>query len=98
MLIGSGALQTSTKNWRIGASTTTKNAHMGRSATSIYVAESRWRSQPAIVKEPENSTRWRSKVRPHCKLASGSTMNRRKQWRQVLDFVAQPWLKMPYGQ
>ena len=25
-------------------------------------------------------------------------MNRRKQWRQILDFVAQPWLKMPYGQ
>ena len=31
--------------------------------TPIMLAKSRWRSQPAIVREPENSTRRRSKVR-----------------------------------
>ena len=34
-----------------------------------YAAESRWRSQPAIAKDPKNSIRRRSKVRPHCTLA-----------------------------
>jgi putative transposase len=33
-----------------------------------YYNESRWRSQP-IMREPENSTRRRSKVRPQCKPA-----------------------------
>src|SRR5215472_6646210 len=37
-----------------------------RPTDADYVAESRWRSQPAVVNEPENSTRRRSKVRPHC--------------------------------
>jgi hypothetical protein len=40
-----------------------------RPTDADYVAESRWRSQPAILKEPENSTRRRSKVRPHCTTA-----------------------------
>src|SRR5262249_39994701 len=38
-----------------------------RPTDADYVAESRWRSQPAVVNEPENSTRRRSKVRPHCR-------------------------------
>lgn len=46
-----------------------------RSDDADYVAESRWRSQPAIVKEPENSTRRRSKVRPHCKLEQTLLIN-----------------------
>jgi len=32
-----------------------------------YATESQWRSQPAIAREPKNSTRRRSKVRPHCR-------------------------------
>ena len=32
--------------------------------TPDYVAQSPWRSQPAIVRKPENSTLRRSKVRP----------------------------------
>ena len=50
-------------------------------------AESRWRSQPAIVTEPEKSNRRRSKVRPQCKsrktpasgdLENGLTANRNR--------------------
>jgi hypothetical protein len=49
-----------------------------RPTDADYVAESLWRSQPAIVKEPENSTRRRSKVRPHCKLEQTLLMNEGK--------------------
>ena len=38
-----------------------------RAKDADYVAQSRWRSQPAIVTKPENSTLRRSKDRSHCK-------------------------------
>ena len=38
--------------------------------TADHVAESRWRSQPATVKEPENSTLRRSRKWSHCTLLS----------------------------
>ena len=42
--------------------------------TPITLAKSRWRNQPAIVTEPENSTLRRSKVRPQSK-GSGAVPN-----------------------
>jgi putative transposase len=38
-----------------------------------YVAQSLWRSQPAIVSKPEKSTIRRSKDRPHCNPVMDST-------------------------
>jgi transposase InsO family protein len=55
------------KSWRIGVSTTMKNALIGLSAEDAEYADvSRWRRQPAIVREPEKSTLRRSKVRSQC--------------------------------
>ena len=59
----------------LAQSTTTRNARMGRSArkTPITLAESRWRSQPAIVKKPENSTLRRSRKWSHRNVNADST-------------------------
>src|SRR5436305_6769251 len=44
------------------------------------VAESRWRSQPATVKEAGNSTCRRSKVRPHCRGQPDSKQHLSRIW------------------
>src|SRR4051794_10315302 len=49
-----------------------------RAKAPDYVAQSRWRSQPAAVTKPENSTRRRSKDGSHCKEPENSTLRRSK--------------------
>jgi hypothetical protein len=46
-----------------------KSAWGDREKAPNYIAEPTWRSQPAIVKEPEKSTCRRSKVQSHSTLA-----------------------------
>ena len=72
------------KNWRIGADTTTKSATWrDRPEDADYIAESRWRSQPATVTGPENSTLRRSNIRPHCTASLHSNRHWMKLQRQV---------------
>jgi len=51
-------------------------ARCDRSESADYVAESRWRSQPAVMKEPENSSLRRSKEWSQRKAGTGSRATR----------------------
>ena len=59
------------------------SARCDRPESADYVAESRWRSQPATVIEPENSSLRRSNVGSHCKTGTNSPYERGQIGEQV---------------
>src|SRR5436190_1535688 len=54
-----------------------------RAKAPNYVADARWRSQPATVKEPENSSLRRSRKWSHCKTGTDSRYKRGQVGEQV---------------
>src|SRR3954463_5284303 len=61
-----------------------------RAETADYHADPRWRSQPATVKRPENSTFRRSRKWAQRKRPENSTFRRSRKWAQRNDQRALP--------